>query len=181
MPNPPIAADAEERMIGLISKHQVVLHDYIFALIQDATLADDILQETNLVLWRKASEYDLSRPFLPWARGIAWNQVRAASRDASRDRLVFSRKTMELLAQESEQSQVYLPNQREQSLAECIALLTPKQQALVKARYFDDISVHSMAEQLDRPASSISQALYLIRNKLKQCVQIKTSAPTTLK
>lgn len=66
----PTTHNAEERMIGLISRHQVVLHDYLFALIQDASRTNDILQETNLVLWRKADEYNASRPFLPWARTI---------------------------------------------------------------------------------------------------------------
>lgn len=93
MASEPQAVSAEERMIGLISKHQTVLHGYIFALIQDISRTDDILQETNLILWRKAAEYDASKPFLPWARSIAWYQVKAATRNLSRDRLVFSETT----------------------------------------------------------------------------------------
>ena len=175
MSTKPIAISAEERMIGLISKHQVALHDYIFALIQDTSKSDDILQETNLILWRKADEYDTARPFLPWARTIAWHQVKAATRDASRDRLVFSETTLQLLAEETEETDNYLPTQQELSLAHCVSLLTEKQQQLVKARYLEGIDVNSMSDQLKRPASSISQALYLIRNNLKKCVQLKNA------
>lgn len=180
MSNPPTATNAEERMIGLITKHQVVLHDYVFALIQDASCTDDVLQETNIVLWRKATEYDASLPFLPWARSIAWHQVKAATRDASRDRLVFSEETMQLLADESEEDNLYLPTQREISLADCISLLTDKQQQMVKNRYLEGLSVEAMASQLKRPASSISQALYMVRNNLKKCVQLKTAISNIL-
>lgn len=181
MSNRPTANGAEERMIGLISKHQVMLHDYIFALIQDPSRADDVLQETNLVLWRKAAEYDSDQPFLPWARSIAWYQVKAAARDTSRDKLVFSEKTMQLLAEEAEETEVYLPTQREISLAQCIAQLTAKQRQLVQQRYLDGLSVDTMAKHLKRPASSISQALYLVRNNLKKCVQLKTTSSSVLK
>ena len=181
MSNNPTAASAEERMIGLISKNQVVLHDYIFALIQDASRADDVLQETNLVLWRKAAEFDADRPFLPWARGVAWHQVKAATRDASRDKLIFSEETMRLLSEEAEELDVYLPTQREISLAQCVSLLTDKQQKLIKGRYLDGLSVNVMAKHLKRPVSSISQALYLVRNSLKKCVQLKTASSSALK
>ena len=55
----------EENIIGLITKNQGALRAYIYTLLPDPALVDDILQETNLVIWRKASEYDPARPFMP--------------------------------------------------------------------------------------------------------------------
>jgi RNA polymerase sigma-70 factor (ECF subfamily) len=167
----PTANTPEEQMVGLISRHQVSLHDYIFTLLRDASLADDVLQETNLVLCRKASEYDSSLPFLPWARTIAWYQVKAAQRNASRDKLVFSDETMHLLSGDiSESVNDYTPTHDELTLALCISKLTDKQKKLVNARYLQGLSVANLSDTLKRPVSSISQALYVIRNSLKKCV-----------
>lgn len=168
-------------MVGLISKHQTLLHSYIFALIQDASLVDDILQETNLVLWRKAAEYDIDQPFLPWARSIAWYQVKAATRNMSRDRLLFSESTMSLLASQAEEQETYLPTQQEIALSECISSLSPKQQELVRFRYVEGLGVNTLSKQVNRPASSLSQALYTIRKVLKKCVHMKMTTATSLK
>ena len=181
MASEPQAVSAEERMIGLISKHQTVLHGYIFALIQDISRTDDILQETNLILWRKAAEYDACKPFLPWARSIAWYQVKAATRNLSRDRLVFSETTMQLLAEEAEEMDVYLPTQQEIALADCISILSPKQQELIKGRYLEGLGVNTLAARLRRSAASVSQALYVIRDNLKKCVRLKMTSATSLK
>ena len=48
-----------------------------------------MLQETNLDLWRKASTYDASRPFLPWVRTIAHYQVLTFRKKQSRSHLFF--------------------------------------------------------------------------------------------
>lgn len=181
MDKPVSSTNAEELIIGLITRHQVSLHDYIFALLRDASRSDDVLQETNLVIWRKAAEYDPAQPFLPWARSIAWYQVKAATRDRSRDRLVFSDEILMLLASDHELEEKYAPTHDELSLALCISKLTNKQKNLINARYLQGTSVSNLSKQLKRPVSSLSQALYLIRNTLKKCVdgQPVTSIPST--
>ena len=92
--------NAEERIVGLIARHQPEIHRYILSLMPDRMLADDVAQETNLVLWRTAAEYDPAQPFLPWALTIALYQVKAARRDAGRDRHVFDDSLVEILAAE---------------------------------------------------------------------------------
>jgi len=36
-------------------------------MVRNAADADDVLQETNLVLWRKTADFDPAREFMPWA------------------------------------------------------------------------------------------------------------------
>ena len=43
---------AEERIVGLIARHQPEIHRYVLSLLPDRMLADDVVQETTLVLWR---------------------------------------------------------------------------------------------------------------------------------
>ena len=77
------------------------LYAYIFTLINNAEAAWDVLQETNSVLWSKAAEFDDTRPFIPWAMGVAFQQVRAARTRFGRDRLVFQDKqTLESLSED---------------------------------------------------------------------------------
>jgi len=62
---------------------------HIRSTVTDFHRAEDLLQETAGTVVEKFSEYDSSKPFLPWALGIARNKVLDALRKSTRDRLVF--------------------------------------------------------------------------------------------
>ena len=46
---------ASDDFVALLTKHQRRLHAYIFSLVWNPADADDILQETNLVLLKKVA------------------------------------------------------------------------------------------------------------------------------
>jgi len=158
----------EERMVGWIASHQAALHRFILSLLPDRTLAADVLQETNLVLWRKAADYDPERPFLAWAFGVARHQVMAARRDAGRDRHVFSDKLVELLADEhpTDDSAAQL----EEALECCLNKLPGHQRELILARYQPGASVQELAQARSQSPGALSVLLLRIRKVLEDCV-----------
>jgi RNA polymerase sigma-70 factor (ECF subfamily) len=60
--------------------------------------ADDILQETNLVLWSKQDEFTPGTDFRVWAFRVARYQVMAYRKRQSLDRLVFGDELIDRLA-----------------------------------------------------------------------------------
>lgn len=91
----PHTSDTSAEFISHLTAAQFALQAYITFLVGNAEDAKDILQETNQILWREAAKYDSNRPFLPWAKSVAWYQVKTFRTLKSRDRLVFDE---ELLA-----------------------------------------------------------------------------------
>jgi RNA polymerase sigma-70 factor (ECF subfamily) len=166
--------NAEEMIVGLIARHQPEINRYIFTLLPDRMLADDVAQETNLVLWRKAAEYDPAQPFLPWALTIAFYQVKAARRDASRDRHVFDDSLVELLAAECRDE----PNaDLEQALEKCLQELPERQRDLILARYAPGSSVQGLAAERQQTPTALSLALMRIRKALETCIERKLATP----
>jgi RNA polymerase sigma-70 factor (ECF subfamily) len=55
----------------LVRENSRMLLAFIRSIQSDQAAADDIWQETMLVAWRRIGDYDNSRPFGPWLRGIA--------------------------------------------------------------------------------------------------------------
>jgi len=164
-------------MVGWIASHQAALHRFILSLLPDRSLADDVLQETNLVLWRKAAEYDESRPFLAWAFAIARFQVMAARRDASRDRHVFNDQLVELLADEHPTANDATP--LEEALQTCLGRLSEGNRALILARYEPGTSVQDLAKAHSKSPNALSVVLLRIRKLLEECIerQLGTSIP----
>ena len=74
---------------------------FIQSLVWHPTDADDVLQEANLVLWRKAAEYDPARPFLPWAMRIAQPQAMAWLTSRGRAKQRFADTLLETIAAEA--------------------------------------------------------------------------------
>jgi RNA polymerase sigma-70 factor, ECF subfamily len=165
-------ANPEENLIALITRHQAALRAYIFSLMPDPARVDDVLQETNLVLWRKSAEYDTSRPFMPWACRIAVFQVKAARRDAARDPHHFEPDLVDLLADE-EMRDVPSVSALDGALRDCLAELPPKQRELILSRYQPDASVNALAARRNLSAGALSLQLHRIRRILEACIQGK--------
>jgi RNA polymerase sigma-70 factor (ECF subfamily) len=166
--------NAEEMIVGLIARHQPEIHRYILSLLPDRMLADDVAQETNLVLWRKAAEYDPAQPFLHWAFTIALYQVKAARRDAGRDRHVFDDSLVELLAAECREDS---SGDLDRALEKCLQELPERQRELILARYAPGSSVQDLAAARKQTPTALSLALMRIRKALETCIERKLATP----
>ena len=54
-----------------LRQHHAPLFGYIHSLLRNLSDADDLFQQTALILWKKFDEYDRARSFLSWACGVA--------------------------------------------------------------------------------------------------------------
>lgn len=173
MPSHP--QDPQENLVALITRHQAALHTYILSLLPNQAKADDVLQETNLVLWRKAAEYDQTKPFMPWACKVAWFQVKAARRDAARDRHVFNPELLDLLAAEDE-SDLETTTALDHALRDCLEQLPAEKREMILHRYQTDSSVNAMAATRNLSPGALSAQLHRIRQMLESCIEGKLSA-----
>ncbi len=165
--------ETADGIVNLIVRHQRDLHHYILSLLPDPALASDVLQETNLTLWNKASEFDSERPFMPWALTFAWFQVKAARRDSARDRHVFDDDLVATLADESElQGQ----GDMERALEHCLAKLPRTQRDLILARYQPGATVSGLASSLSQTPNAVSLGILRIRTALRSCIEKQISA-----
>lgn len=155
-----------EQLIGLQSR----LYAYILTLLADTTAADDVLQEANLVLFRKADEFVPGTSFESWAFRIARIQCLAYWKFRSRDRLVFDEAALECVANRLERR---LDNEENytNALRDCLGRLPARQRELLEARYATGGSLKQLAEELGRTVGSVSQTLYRVRLALLDCIR----------
>lgn len=159
-----------ELFVQQLTEHQNRIYGYVFSLLGDHTRAADVVQETNLVLWRKLNEYDAERPFLPWAFAIARFQVLAHLRDHRRDRLLLDEELVATLGAEVAEAATKMDEYREQ-LRPCLQTLTPTNRELVEHRYFRSQPIGKVAEKVDRSIGAVKVALLRIRRHLADCVE----------
>jgi len=158
--------------LKLLSRDRHRLFAFIYTLIPNHNNAEDVFQDTSILLWNKFHEYDQDRPFMPWACGFAFNTARNFLRSAGRDRLVFSDSLLAVIATERIDS-VERDQDRMQILNACIDKLTAKERALLGQAYSGDRTMKELAKQLNRASQTIYNSLNVIRKKLTECVRLR--------
>ena len=160
---------ASDDFVALLTNSQRKLHAYIFSLVWNPADADDVLQETNIVLLKKAAEYDSSRDFLPWALAIARFQALAGLKRRQRLRFVFDDALATCLADDAAREDPVFEARR-LALATCLQKLPPAHRDLLLRRYEPKAVVGDMAATLGLSLKALSDRLRRIREKLLHCI-----------
>ena len=149
---------------------QPVVSGCVRSLVRDRAAADEVLQETSLVLFRRFDEYDEQRPFVAWALGIARFQVLSLKRDAARSRVSFD---TDLLARFTETWAELAPGASDRSLflQDCIQRLAARARQMVRLRYYDEMTAEEIARQIGGTGAAARVALQRIRHQLRECVE----------
>ena len=159
-----------ERYVQQLTDCQSRLYAYILMLLPDHAAAADVLQETNLVLWRKAGEFVEGTEFGAWACRIAHYQVLASFRDKGRDRLVFDQQLLNDLSAEAETLSGELSDRR-RILRLCMSRLGDRQRELLGRRYESGWSIKQIAREFGQSPGAVATSLYRTRNELLLCIQ----------
>jgi RNA polymerase sigma-70 factor (ECF subfamily) len=171
----PARSNPSPQFLLLLTNHQSTLYAAITALLGGVEGAQDVLQETNVVLLDKASDYDPARPFVPWAMTFARFQVLAWRKRQSRDRLVLDDELFSALADRLAAGPAP-PSRRLDALEACLNKLPPASRGLVDARYAHGEPVQDIAARLGRSVNVVSVSLFRIRKALLECVRAALAA-----
>lgn len=162
-----------ERFLSLYTPVQRRIHALIMTLLPGAKDAEDVLQETTLVLWRKFSEFDPAQDFGNWAVGIARLEVYRYCRQRGRAALPLEQHALELLCAEHAAMSESIDH-RWQALSECLRQLSTVDRDLVRRCYGGDVKFKDVAAALGRPVNSVYKSLSRIRAALMACVKHRT-------
>jgi RNA polymerase sigma-70 factor, ECF subfamily len=160
-----------EAFVGLFAQNQYEIHSFILTLVPDWADADDVMQTTSIVLWRKFGQFEPGTNFVAWACQIARLEIYNFRRVKGRDRLLFDDSLLRSLGDVRLSMGDQLEAQR-QFLNDCIARLKVDDHELVRRCYGQRaITAKQVAVELGRPVNTVYKALMRIRRQLYECVQ----------
>lgn len=164
-------AAQQAEFVSLIARHQALLHSFIISLMPGVDGVDDVLQETNIVLWEKRRSFESGSNFQAWAFQIARFKVMNHRRKmASLGQQTLDDEVLELLSEEQEIHSEEL-DRRLQALKHCLQKLPDKQRQLIERRYLSGKPLKDFATECGRTAESVGVSLFRIRSALKKCIR----------
>ncbi len=163
-------ADRTTEFLTLLTQHDRALGMYVHALVQASADADDILQQTKLVMWREFARFESGTNFLAWARKIAFHQILTYRRARKKEHLPLDEDVLEAIHHEvSRLSDSH--DERREALQACLHKLPGEHRQLVLLRYFEDLEVEQVAGRIRSTAGAVYRALSRIRHALLDCVE----------
>ena len=180
-PNKPDAGKSDagvDLFIQHLTSSQGNLKAYILASLGSIADVADVLQRTNLALWKNAASFRLDAPFMPWAVTIAKYEILSYCRDRSRDRHVFTEEVAALMLQ-SAREEIPEVGDRQVALRKCLRELTDKNRDLLNQRYFDKKSVAQISGSVKRSENAVKCAFVRIRKSLQQCIENRLKSEST--
>jgi RNA polymerase sigma-70 factor, ECF subfamily len=163
--------DAVDEFVRELSLCQVELFYFIRTLCGDMHAALDIRQAVNMVLWKKREKFRPGSSFKSWAFQIAQREVKHYLRTQRRSRLIaFDEKLLDLFAEEFPEVANELPERR-QALAGCLRKLTPKDEQLIRHRYWSGKPLDVLANDTSRSVGTLRARLHQLRASLRRCIE----------
>ena len=164
-----------EEFVQLFTRNQRRLYLFILSQVPGVANAEEVLQDTNVVIWSKYHQFDVATNFFAWAAQIATYEVLKFRQRRQREKLRFSDEFVQTVASELEERSDELELRR-QALETCLQKLRPGDRDLIRRRYQPGESGKDLAEGLHRPANSVYQSLGRIRRTLLECINRRLSA-----
>ena len=154
----------------LFVRHQERVYAYIVVQLPNRNDADEVFQQTSLILLKKWEQYDADRPFFAWACGIAHNEVRNFLRRQRSGGVRLSDEMLALLGQTHQEMADGL-QERLRALAGCLEQLPERQRTLIEQCYLGHETGRAVAERMQLTPDALYKRLERIRRLLFECIE----------
>lgn len=158
-------ARAFERLYDLYSR---TVYSLVFRIVRQTSIAEEVVQDVFLHLWRNAAQYDSARgPFVPWlltlARNRAFDHLRLkGERQRRREELP---ETLPQIVMTPGYEAALDEKRRAAQVRELMCSLYPQQKRAIEMAYFEGLSHSEIAAAMSEPLGTVKS---WIRNGLQR-------------
>ena len=172
----------QSQVVKLLLENRDVLLGFIYALTRDFPAAEEIFQETSLVILEEGPKQAAIGNFLAWARAIARRRVAEYWRKTTRRQGIeqLSGSMGEIVEQAFAEHELPAEEQqmRMQFLLECLERLAGRSREVVTRFYRQHQSLKAIAAEMGWQADSVKVALSRARKTLADCIEMKIAHET---
>ena len=144
-----------------------MLFAYSRAICGDFHAAQDIVQESVLIAYRKLEHFFPEADFSTWLRAIARREALNARKKLAKVSLL----TEEAIERYYQDSATDLGSPQRDALRRCLQVLGGRMSRVIRGHYFEGRPLAELAENMKQTVSAVKQLLYRARLTLRDCVR----------
>ena len=158
-------------VMRLALEHRARLWGFLMALTKDPLHAEELFQNTYLVLCEKWNQYQPGTNFLAWARQIARFEF-LASVDPERRPFVTAEMNVLEAAMSTNEAVDESPSPRREALRRCLeGMPQAKGRRVLELRYGEGLPGEKVAEQVGLSLNALYTLLSRVRRSLQECIE----------
>jgi RNA polymerase sigma-70 factor, ECF subfamily len=165
-----IAAGDKLAMQALFARHRTPLYRWLLRFVDNETLAEDLLSEVFLDVWRQAGRFEGRSLVSTWLLSIARFKALSARRrrtDADLDEKIQT--TVADPANDPEAA--FQEKNRGELLRQALTRISREHRQIIDLVYYHEKSIEECAQILGIPAATVKTRMFYARKKLAELVK----------
>jgi RNA polymerase sigma-70 factor (ECF subfamily) len=152
-------------MRALFARHQVRVYRFVLRAGHDPQIAEDLVSEVFLDVWRHAGQFAQRSTASTWLLSIARHKALSARR--RRKDLRLAEATVAAIADERDDPEAaVVKSERGAILRNCLQRLSPDHREIIDLTYYQGVGIEAAAEIIGIPANTVKTRMFHARKHL---------------
>jgi RNA polymerase sigma-70 factor, ECF subfamily len=178
----PVQETSDEALVGLIAdgdkramqvlyaRHNVRVYRFIVRLTGNPTLAEDLVSEVFLDVWRQAEGFEAKSQVSTWLLAIARYKTLSALRRRTDEHL--DDHIAESIEDTADDAETMVQTKDRNSIVQkCLQELSPAHREVIDLVYYHEKSVEEVAQIVGVPAATVKTRMFYARNKMAELLK----------
>jgi RNA polymerase sigma-70 factor, ECF subfamily len=164
-----IAGGDQLAMRTLFVRHQIRLLRFLVRIVRDQTMAEDLLSDVFLDVWRTAEQFEGRSSVSTWL--LAIGRLKALSKLRRRTNVVLNDEMVSTIVDPADNPEILLEKKNSSEvLRKCVIALSPAHGQIIDLVYYDEKSVGEVAEIVGIPEATVKTRMFYARKQLATLV-----------
>ncbi|CCE09253.1 RNA polymerase sigma factor (sigma-70 factor family, ECF subfamily) [Bradyrhizobium sp. STM 3843] len=160
-----IADGGRTAMHVLYSRHHVRVYRFILRIVRDTTIAEDLVSQVFLDVWRTAKQFEGRSQVSTWLLSIARFKALTALRQRRFEDI--DQEEVREIADDSDTPETSLERATTSAiLRACVAKLSPAHREIINLVYYHEKSVEEVGQIIGIPQSTVKTRMFYARKQL---------------
>jgi RNA polymerase sigma-70 factor, ECF subfamily len=165
-----IAAGDRLAMQVLFARHQVRVYRFVLRLVRDQSVAEELVGEVFLDVWRQAGRFEARSTASTWLLAIARYKALSALRRRTDQELDEEKAATIEDPGDSPEVSVLKKNKGE-VLRQCLTALTPEHREIIDLVYYHEKSVEEVAQIVGIAENTVKTRMFYARKRLSELLK----------
>ena len=162
-----IAEGDQLAMRTLFGRHRIALYRWLLRLVRDEALAEDLLSEVFLDVWRKATSFEARSAVSTWLLAIARHKAFSARR--RRADVELDEGTASILVDPADDPELALQKKNQaELLRHAVAKLSSEHCEVIDLVYYHGKTVKEVAQIVGLPEATVKTRMFYARKQLAE-------------
>jgi RNA polymerase sigma-70 factor, ECF subfamily len=165
-----LASGDQVAMRALFARHQTRLFRFALRLLRDEAMAEDVVHDVFLDLWRQVAVFSGRAQVSTWLMAVTRNKAWSAMR--KRRELALEEGVAEAREDEADDPEISLQKlDKAAAMRACLDRLSPEHREVIDLVYYHDASIDDVAMIVGIPDNTVKTRLFHARRKLGEALK----------